>query len=519
MLVASAAALTSAGQPNILHIHADDHRPDGLRALGNPILQTPNLDTLVGRGMTFTHCYTMGSMIGAVCTPSRTMLLTGRSWQRIPKAPAALPNAGDPATFLPRVLAAAGYQTWHMGKIGNGFPAGLHEFETSIIDGANGKTPQDDRAHAAQRLADRAIAFLNTRAERKENKPFFMYLAPPVPHDPRFAEPQFIKLYDPAKVPLLPAFMPLHPWNNGEMTVRDEQLAPWPRTPEDTRQQLADYYACISGLDHHVGRIFTALKASGQWDNTIIIFSGDNGLSLGEHGLFGKQNLYEYGGMHVPLVIAGPAIPQGTSEALVYLMDLFPTFAEIGGAKLPDGVEGKSLLPVILGKAKSVRDALYTGYRDCQRAVRDNRWKLIRYPLVDKTQLFDLAADPHELNNLAEQPEHTAKVASMTRLLEQEMAAHADKCPLHVDQPQPAGWTPPAKGKKPAKAAKAPKRVTEKPGDVATAEQETEIRGLIEQLVYEETDVITGQKRKSKDDVPPELLPAKPAKPPAGSNT
>jgi len=450
LLSAAPAVLSAVGQPNILHIHADDHRPDGLRALGNSTLQTPNLDTLVGRGMTFTRCYTMGSMIGAVCTPSRTMLLTGRSWQRIPKAPGALPNAGDPATFLPRVLAAAGYQTWHMGKTGNGFPAGLHEFETSIIDDANGKTPQDDRAHAAQRLADRAIEFLNARSERKEAKPFYIYLAPPVPHDPRFAEPQFVKLYDPAKVPLLPAFMPLHPWDNGEMTVRDEQLAPWPRTPEDTRQQLADYYACISGLDHHMGRVFATLKASGQWDNTIIIFSGDNGLSLGEHGLFGKQNLYEYGGMHVPLVIAGPAIPHGSSEALVYLMDLFPTFAEFGGAKVPAGVEGKSLLPVIQGKTKSVRDTLYTGYRDCQRAIRDDRWKLIRYPLVDKTQLFDLAADPHELTNLADQPEQAAKVASMTSLLAKEMAAYGDKAPLQVAHPQPAEWSPPVKTKKAA---------------------------------------------------------------------
>ena len=125
-------------RPNILHIHADDHRPDGLHALGNPLLVTPNLDTLVERGMTFTRAYTMGSMICAVCTPSRTMMLTGRSWQRIPGAPGATPNAKDPMTFLPRVIQAAGYQTWHMGKAGNGFPAGLAEFQTSIRDEGKG---------------------------------------------------------------------------------------------------------------------------------------------------------------------------------------------------------------------------------------------------------------------------------------------------------------------------------------------------------------------------------------------
>lgn len=434
-------------KPNILHIHADDHRPDGLHALGNPLLVTPNLDSLVERGMAFTRCYTMGSMIGAVCTPSRTMMLTGRSWQRIPGAPGAAPNAKDPTTFLPRIIQAAGYQTWHMGKAGNGFPAGLSEFQTSIRDEGKG----GERAGNSRRLADSTIEFLKSRAATNEGRPFYMYLAPPVPHDPRSAEPQFHKLYDPAKIPLSPAFLPQHPFDNGEMAVRDEQLAPWPRTPEDTKEQLAAYYSCITGLDHHVGRIFAALKASGQWDNTIIIFSGDNGLSMGEHGLFGKQNLYEFGGMHVPLVMAGPGISKGKSEALVYLMDLFPTFAEFAGAKLPAGVKGKSIVPILTGKETKVRDVLYTGYRNCQRAIRDDRWKLIRYPLVDRTQLFDLSADPHELNNRAENPEHAAKVAQLTASLEKEMGRHADTFPLKVVNPKPAAWSPPARGKGSAK--------------------------------------------------------------------
>lgn len=462
LLLAPLAVLRGADQQpiklNILHIHADDHRPDGLRALGNPLLQTPHLDSLVERGMTFTHCYTMGSMVGAVCTPSRTMMLTGRSWQRIPGAPGAVTNAADPATFLPRVIAAAGYQTWHMGKYGNGFPPGLKAFETTVVDDARGKTPETDRAHACQRLADRTIEFLKSRAASHEARPFYIYLAPPVPHDPRSAEPQFHKLYDPAKIPLSPAFLPLHPFDNGEMTVRDEKLAPWPRTPADTKQQLADYYACITGLDFHVGRIMAELKASGQWSNTIVIFSGDNGLSLGEHGLFGKQNLYELGGMHVPLVIAGPGIPKGRSEAFVYLMDLFPTFAEFAGAKIPAGVEGKSIVPILTGKQTKVRDVLYTGYRDCQRAIRNDRWKLIRYPLVDKNQLFNLNADPHELNNLADNPEHAAKLAELTAMLEKEMAACGDKHPLKVANPQPVEWAPPAAGQKPAAKAKAKAR-------------------------------------------------------------
>lgn len=430
---------------NILHIHADDHRPDGLRSLGNPLLVTPNLDSVAERGMTFTRCYTMGSMSGAVCQPSRAMMLTGRSWQRIPGAPGAASNAADPATFLPRVIEAAGYQTFHMGKTGNGFKTGTREFEINVVDDARGKTdPKNDRAHCPQRLADRTIEFLKSRASSDENKPFYIYIAPPVPHDPRSAEPQFHKLYDPAKVPLSPAFMPLHPFDNGEMRVRDERLAPWPRTPEDTKEQNAAYYACITGLDYHAGRIFEELKASGEWDNTIVIFSGDNGLSMGEHGLFGKQNLYEFGGMHVPLVIAGPGISQGKSEAFVYLMDLFPTFAEFAGAKIPAGVEGQSIVPLLTGKETKLRDVLYTGYKTCQRSIRDDRWKLIRYPLVNVTQLFDLDTDPHELTNLADKPEHADKVAEMTALLKKEMVRYGDTYPLTVANPKSAEWSPPA---------------------------------------------------------------------------
>ena len=438
------AAAAAPARPNILHIHADDHRADGLHALGTAPLVTPHLDALVARGTTFSRCYTMGSMIGAVCTPSRTMMLTGRSWQRIPGAAAAAANAADSATFLPRVLAAAGYQTWHMGKPGNAFTAGIRAFETNVEDAGHGALPDTDRAHASRRLADRTIEFLERRAKEGESRPFYVYLAPPVPHDPRSAEPRFHALYDPDTIPLPAAFLPQHPFDNGEMLVRDEKLAPWPRTPADTRRQLADSYACITGLDHHVGRILAALEAAGQMENTIVVFSGDNGLSLGEHGLFGKQNLYEFGGMHVPLVVAGPGIPAGSSDALVYLMDLFPTLVDYAGATLPDGVEGRSLRPVVEGRAAGVRDVLTTAYRDCMRAIRDDRWKLIRYPLVDRTQLFDLAADPHEIVDLADRPEQAATVARLLALLEREMTALADPYPLRVDHPQPADWRPPS---------------------------------------------------------------------------
>ena len=423
-------------QPNILHIHADDHRPDGLHALGTKLLHTPNLDALVERGTSFTRCYTMGSMSGAVCQPSRTMMLTGKSWLRIPAAKTSLKEL-DASTFLPRVIAAAGYQTFHVGKGGNEFTPGLQSFGQNIT--MNDHAP-DQRRGSSERHADAVLKFLD---ERERNKPFYVYLAPPVPHDPRVAAPEFMDKYSSKDVVLSKAFMPVHPFDNGEMTVRDEKLAPWPRTVEDTKQQIAEYYACVTGLDHHVGRIIERLRSEGQLESTIVVFSGDNGLSLGEHGLFGKQNLYEFGGMHVPLVIAGPGIPKGETGALVYLMDLLPTFAELAGAKTPEGVEGKSLVPVIKGSESKVRDALYTAYKNCQRAVRNERWKLIRYPLVNVTQLFDLSIDPLELENLADKPEHADKLKEMTLRLEKEMKTYGDDAPLVVADPAPAKWEPP----------------------------------------------------------------------------
>lgn len=424
---------------NILHINADDHRADGLHALGNPLLQTPNLDSLVGRGMTFTHCYTMGSMVGAVCQPSRTMLQTGKSWQHVSKQ-----NVADPEIMIAKVMSRAGYETWHCGKGSNECTVGLRAFDTNLTMDDH---PPDLRRGSSEHHADAAINFLK---ERKSDRPFYMYLAPPVPHDPRVAAPEFHGKYETKDIPLPTAFLPQHPFDNGEMAVRDENLAPWPRTPEDTKQQLADYYACITGLDHHIGRIFEQLKKNGQWENTIIIFTGDNGLSLGEHGLFGKQNLYEFGGMHVPFVIAGPGIRHAKSDAFVYLMDLFPTFAEIGGATPPKDIDGKSLMPVINGTQPDVRDLLYTGYRDYQRAVRDKRWKLIRYPLVNVTQLFDLQNDPRELTNLAGNPDHAAKVAEMMDKLQTEMKRNDDAFPLDIPNPSPAEWNPPTEkpGKK-----------------------------------------------------------------------
>jgi arylsulfatase A-like enzyme len=432
---------TTGKKPNILFILADDMRPDCISALGNPHIQTPYLDELVGRGMAFTRTYVQGANSGAVCMPSRTMLLSGRSVFRFAgKGGFAKQELGQ-AVLWADAMKAGGYETFHLGKRGNSFLPGMKAFETCLFTDDIGA---GDHEVASQKSADRVLEFLRGR---KSNKPFFIYLAPPVPHDPRVAPKEYMNRYDPAKVPLPPSYMPVHPFDNGEMTVRDECLAPWPRTEAEIKRHLADAYACITCLDHHIGRLVAQLKVSGQLENTFVIFAADNGLSLGDHGLMGKQNLYEFGGMHVPLVIAGPGVPHGKSDASAYLFDVYPTVCELTGTPIPPEVESRSLVPVITGKVQKVRDYAFTAYRQCQRAVRDERWKVIRYPLVNRTQLFDLEKDPHELNDLADKPEFADKLKAMLALLAMQQKFYGDEAPLTVANPAPAAWTPPPGGR------------------------------------------------------------------------
>ena len=433
---ADAEPATKSGKPNILFVFTDDQRWDTIAALGNPEIETPNTDRLVEEGFTFDNTYCMGSMVGAVCLPSRTMLATGRSLWRIPENPRSkIAPPGVP--LLPVLLNEAGYATFHCGKAGNACTFSNAAFQTNI-------TTAKRSADSATECRKYAVEFLKNH---DRTRPFFMYLAPPVPHDPRLAPERFVDLYDPDKVTLSKNFMPEHPFDNGELRIRDEMLAAFPRTPEEMRQHLADYYATISHMDDEFGTILDVVKQRGWSDNTIVIFSSDQGLAVGgRHGLMGKQNLYEH--VKAPLVFAGPGIPHGRSDALVYLFDLFPTICELAGAPVPDVVEGKSLLPIVEGRQAKVRDWLLGAYKGCQRMVRDERWKLMSYNAggVKNVQLFDLAADPDELNNLADDPKYAAERSRMVKLLAQARKEFGD--PVDFDATNPKAPKSSQAGKK-----------------------------------------------------------------------
>lgn len=396
-----AAAQAASNKPHVVFLFADDQRADTIGALGNPHIKTPHLDELVRRGFVFRNAYCLGANVPAVCTPSRNMLLSGRAYFRW-TGPQAQP---DMANF-PTSMKAAGYETYHHGKRGNTSPKiqELFDHNKYVLD-------QQDRTNGepAKQIVDEAIGFLHSRSR---DKPVFMYLAFSNPHDPRVAAQKYLDLYEREKIPLPKNYLPEHPFDNGELKVRDELLAGFPRTKDEVRKHLHDYYAVISAMDHHIGRLVATLKELGMYDNTILVYSADHGLAIGSHGLFGKQNLYE-AGMKPPLVFAGPGIPRGESPALVYLLDIFPTVCDLVGGEVPGGLDGKSLKPVIAGKSSSMRDSLFLAYRDVQRAVRDERWKLILYPQANVTQLFDLQADPDEMQNLAEQPEQRGRIESL----------------------------------------------------------------------------------------------------------
>lgn len=445
--LACAPALRAAERPNILVIFTDDQRADTVAALGNPVIKTPNFDRLVHRGLSFSRAYMQGGFNGATCIPSRAMLLSGRSLFHVDE------TMMKDVTW-PEAFGKAGYTTFVSGKWHNGAPSLLKEFQiarsmflggmtdpmhTSLttVDLGQLMPPVPSPKHTCQAFADETVRFLNEH----HGGPFLAYLPFDGPHDPHIVPDDFPVRYDPAAIPLPANFLPIHPFDNGEMIVRDELLLPWPRTPKGVREQLADYYRYVSYLDMLVGQVLDALAASPWAGNTIVVFAADSGVARGSHGLNGKQNLYEHS-IRVPLVIAGPGIPRDRrTAAMTYLFDVLPTLGARAGVPAPAGSEGRDFGAVIRDPARAGRQRLVFAYRNVQRAIRDERWKLIRYPRVGVTQLFDLAADPLERHDLAGDPAHAGTRTRLTTQLGEELTRAGDTLPLVVTEPQAAAIT------------------------------------------------------------------------------
>lgn len=404
-------------KPNVLFIVTDDQRPDTIRALGNAQINTPNLDELVRTGFAFDRnfCTT------PICTPARAELLTGCDSFRNRVPYFALPI--DPElTLLPKAFQDAGFHTIHVGKWHNdGHPRDKSYDRVRRVFGADNKNTYhknghwvrfseesgEVEGHTTELFTDAAIEEIDAAPS---DKPWFCFLAYHAPHDPHHSPPPFDTMYEAASMPLLPNYMPEHPIDNGAMTFCDELHENWPRTQDAMRRYRARYYGIISHLDHHLGRVLARLRQTGQMENTLIVYVGDQGLAIGSHGLLGKENMYDHS-IAGPLILSGPGIvPGGRSRALSHHTDLFPTVCELAGVPLPPSASGgHSLMPLIRGEQARVRDAVLCEFcvpdiderlTQVQRAVRTERWKLIWNANPGLYQLFDLERDADELVNL-----------------------------------------------------------------------------------------------------------------------
>lgn len=464
---------------NFLVLVADDQCFRTIRALNNEEVITPTFDRLVASGTTFTHCFHQGSWTGAVCVASRAMLHTGRYvWN----------CGGNNCGFYPllgEALQMGGYHTYVVGKWHNGNQTALRSFTTGKTIGpgfynsgplAYDRPRQDDpwtpwdpkylghwapydlwdiehpehkdlwnlqngpspikaseryqrHQHSCELYADSAVELLHKIGSQPRTKPFFFYLAWNSPHDPRQAPKEFVDLYPPEKIKVPPNFVPKHPFDQGDAEVRDEKLAPFPRTPYAVQVHRSEYYASLTFMDRQLGRILDALEKAGLADNTCVIVTGDHGLAVGEHGLMGKQNLYDCS-VRMPFIMRGPGIAAGRRiDALMYQHCLFPTVCDLAGIATPATVQFPSLLPVLNGK-DSIFDSVYSAYRGLQRMVRTDKYKLILYPEVRQIQLFDIQRDPWEINNLAAESSQSSTITALFGQLKAWQEKVGDTLPL-----------------------------------------------------------------------------------------
>ncbi|MEM7809975.1 MAG: sulfatase-like hydrolase/transferase [Planctomycetota bacterium] len=435
------ASALSGDRPNIFFLFADDQRSGTLNlgGTGNPDIVTPTLDSLADSGAYFPNTYVFGADRGSVCTPSRAQLLSGKCLFKTDEIDK--PSSGPEDFNLPVALRLNGYVTMRSGKANN-VPYGINsEFdvnrERANRGGVGGNLGywQD----AFDFVNGKPITGLHgSKAEWDGVQPFFIYLAVGTPHAPYPADEEAAARYVDSRIDLPEDVLVPHgvlsELLNKKFRSRDDA------TPQSVREELTRYYASVTFMDRQLGAFVSLLKAKGLYDNTIIVVAGDNGLSIGGHSLEGKSNLFEYGGMHVPLLIHGPNIMSGKHDALASLLDIFPTLCDLTDSPKPPTLDGLSLMPILSGTKEKVRDHLLTVYSEPgmeQRAVRDSRWKLWYFPGEDIYELYDLDSDPRELVNLVNHEEHYSHVAEMIQLMAAERRRFGDCYPQHARMKQP----------------------------------------------------------------------------------
>jgi arylsulfatase A-like enzyme len=425
-------------KPNLIMIVADDHRASALGRVGTEPVRTPHLDRLAGEGCHFPQLRIEGGRCRAVCIPTRASLLTGCSVER-----ACLDIEGrrlrEDAPFLPGILRQNGYFCQHIGKwhqdisaLQRGFHHGrsiftagfrdpealpVHDWED--LDHDPLPEPRILEEYASHVFTREAVSFIGEISAIKGDQPFFLHVALTLPHDP-FIPPHGWR--EPLELPPLPeTFLPEHPFDIGDLDVRDEQLLTRPLDGQAVRRMTAAYYALIEEIDRSVGAIWKAIEEHGLDSNTYLLYTGDHGLSGGRHGLLGKQNLYE-SAVRIPGILRGPGIPGGrVVDELVSQLDLAPSLLELLGVEAGEiGMQGISVKPQVTGESPGLhREHQFARYRGFQRMVTDGVYKLIatRVGKEPVLQLFGISRDPEERRNLMFDPSFRVTAESLVSVL------------------------------------------------------------------------------------------------------
>ena len=448
-------ALQAAGRPNLVFLMADDHRAFALGSRGDPVIHTPRLDQLARRGLSFTRCYATSP----ICMASRASVMTGLYEYRTGcnfgtgRLSAANWNRGYPLR-----LKRAGYRIAFAGKWG--FPLEVPGYEKQFdrwggFEGAGqgfyetAKNPSL-RAYAKKyphvTLALGAFGRDFIAESVRQGRPFCLSLSFKAPHKPhRYVVPRTATLYQHARFTPMPNYgvaglkrLPLQPKLGRQYAQRKEWL------PEEQFQEhLRIYYRLISGIDLAVGMVLDALRDNGVAGDTVVIYTSDNGYFCGAHGLQGKVLPYD-DSARIPLIVYDPRRPENAgrvSSALVGNIDFAPTLLDLAGVPIPEGLDGRSLRPIIEGRQTKGRDSLLLvqnwgwARNDQNRclAVVTGRYKYIYWCYGDRNlepveELFDLRADPWEMNNLAARPEQAAVLRQMRALYDRHHAAWARHC-------------------------------------------------------------------------------------------
>lgn len=419
-------------RPNVLFIVADDLQAS-LGCYGASQVHTPCLDGLAREGMVFERAYAQGSY----CVPSRKSFLTGLSTRTVGCNNSNYYRDHPDCLTMGRFFRANGYETFSIGKSEHNMhpktpsEGSWDHYHDEQEYGPGERLSRDDmvedlqteakprsmtttgvydlESHTAYRKVSHAIGCLENK--RDKSKPFFMVLGFHKPHTPWISAKPYYDLYDPAE--LIPFQHPADMTSTTEVMLHRE---PFLFSAARQRDMLKSYYACVSTIDSQIGRILNHLRDQGMLDNTLVAFTADQGYHLGYRKQWNKHNLYEEIA-RVPLIVRYPSVVQGASRSrsIVELLDLFPTFADLAGLKIPNKLDGISLKPVLRNPDQSVKDAAYIeivrrierngkSVNIKGRAVRTDRWRYIEWGDEGK-ELYDHRNDPQEFYNLSGHPE------------------------------------------------------------------------------------------------------------------